>query len=166
MNATPSRRHFFTRVKPFLLLSVLIIALLLFFASGLHRYLTFSELQRHHQALHQWKDQHRLIAISAYILLYMVAVAISIPGATLLTLAGGFLFGPWLGTLYVMISATIGSTIIFIAAKTAFSSLLQEKAGKKILLLKKGFEENAMSYLLFLRLVPLFPFWLINIVPG
>ena len=160
----PSRRQF--KLRQFIPLLILIIALILFFASGLHHYFTFSELKSHHEALHHWKNQHYLLAAGAYMMVYLIAVAVSIPGATLLTLIGGFLFGHWFGTMYVVISATLGSAIVFIAAKTAFATMLEAKAGPKIHLLKKGFHEDAMSYLLFLRLVPIFPFWLINIVPG
>ncbi len=166
MTDTPPSSQRQLKLKQFIPLLVLIIALILFFVSGLHRYFTFSELKLHHEALHHWKDQNYLLAVGAYMIIYMVAVAVSIPGATLLTLIGGFLFGHWFGTIYVVISATLGSAIIFIAAKTAFATMLEAKAGAKINLLKKGFHENAMSYLLFLRLVPIFPFWLINIVPG
>ncbi|MCP3680768.1 MAG: TVP38/TMEM64 family protein [Gammaproteobacteria bacterium] len=134
------------KFKQFIPLLVLIIALILFFASGLHRYFTFSELKSHHEALHHWKDQHYLLAVGSYMIIYMIAVAVSIPGATLLTLIGGFLFGHWFGTIYVVISATLGSAVIFIAAKSAFATMLETKAGPKINLLKKGFHENAMSY--------------------
>ena len=97
---------------------------------------------------------------------YIIAVAISIPGAVILSLIGGFLFGIILGTLYVIISATIGATIIFLAARSAFHALLLAKATPWLEKMEKGFQKNALQYLLFLRLIPLFPFWLVNIVPA
>ncbi|MAZ77238.1 MAG: hypothetical protein CMF39_00980 [Legionellaceae bacterium] len=152
-----------TRLIPLLALAI---ALLIFFATGLHRYLTFSTLKAHREQLLAWTDKNHVIAAIIYIIIYVIAAAISIPGATVLTLIGGFLFGLWLGTFYVVISATIGACLIFLAAKTALSDLLKRKAGKFINKLEKEFKANSMSYLLFLRLVPIFPFWLINIVAG
>ena len=83
-----------------------------------------------------------------------------------MTLAGGFLFGKWLGTLYVVSAATIGASIIFLIAKTSLGETLREKAGRLYQRIEGNMKENAVGYLLFMRLVPLFPFFLVNIVPA
>ncbi len=131
-----------------------------------YEYLSFSALQAHHQQLQQWISQHYVLTVFLYMLIYIIAVAVSVPGATILTLVGGFLFGIIPGTIYVVISATIGACLIFLAVKTAFARWLEEKAKGWVSRMEKGFQENAFSYTLFLRFVPLFPFWVINIVPA
>src|SRR5439155_18197755 len=107
-----------------------------------------------------------LLSVFAYILTYMIGVAISIPGAVFFTLTGGFLFGITLGSFYAVISATLGATILFIAVKIALADWFTKKSGAKIKQMEKGFKENAFNYLLLLRLIPLFPFWLVNVIPA
>lgn len=101
-----------------------------------------------------------------FVLIYAVLVAISFPGATFLTIAGGFLFGQWIGTAAVVIAATIGSTIIFMLAKWVFKDALASKAGGFLAKMEKGFREDELSYMFLLRLVPAFPFVAINIGAG
>jgi uncharacterized membrane protein YdjX (TVP38/TMEM64 family) len=98
--------------------------------------------------------------------IYIITVAFSLPGATVLTIAGGFLFGSIWGTVLVIISATLGATILFSIAKTALSGVLRAKASAWLPRLEAGFREHALSYLLVLRLVPIFPFFIINLVPA
>jgi len=140
--------------------------LITFFASGAHHYTNFQTLAEHHLALEEWTHAHYLLAASGFMLIYIGAVAISMPGAVWITLMAGFLFGPFEGTVLVVISATLGATLLFLAARTALGDILEKKAGSFVKKMEKGFQENALSYLLFLRLVPLFPFWLVNIVPA
>jgi uncharacterized membrane protein YdjX (TVP38/TMEM64 family) len=147
-------------------IALLLIGFLLFFLSDAHQYFSFTSLQEHHQALTQWTSTHLFTAALSFILIYLIAVAFSFPGATLLTLSGGFLFGIFWGTLFVIVGATLGACIIFLAARYAFGNALASKAGGWVQKMEKGFKKNAFSYLLFLRLLPIFPFWLINIVPG
>jgi uncharacterized membrane protein YdjX (TVP38/TMEM64 family) len=109
---------------------------------------------------------HRLLAVLAYIALYTVAVALSLPGATFLTVSGGFLFGLALGAGAAVIGATAGATVIFLVARTALGEPLLKRAGPRALKLAENFREDAFSYLLFLRLVPAFPFFLVNLVPA
>ena len=90
-------------------------------------------------------------------------MALSVPGAAVLTVAGGFLFGALEGTVLVVIGATVGATLLYLAAKTALGDALRARAGGLVHKLEAGFRENALSYLLVLRLVPLFPFWLVNL---
>ncbi|MEC9369347.1 MAG: VTT domain-containing protein, partial [Pseudomonadota bacterium] len=91
---------------------------------------------------------------------------LSVPGAALLTVTGGFLFGIWVGTAAVVVGATLGATAVFLIARTALGEALRAKAGPAIRKMEQGFRENALSYLLVLRLIPLFPFFLVNLVPA
>ncbi len=98
--------------------------------------------------------------------IYIVAVTLSLPGAAFLTVAGGFLFGLLVGASAAVIGATIGATVIFLVARTALGEPLLRRAGPRANQLAKGFRDDAFSYLLFLRLVPVFPFFLVNLVPA
>jgi uncharacterized membrane protein YdjX (TVP38/TMEM64 family) len=97
---------------------------------------------------------------------YAAVIALSVPGGAVLTITGGFLFGIVAGSLYVVIAATLGATIVFLIAKSALGDALRAKAGPRIRRMEEGFRQDALSYLLVLRLIPLFPFWLVNIVPA
>lgn len=156
----------FASIKQWLPLVILLIGLGVFFYLNLDRYLTFSVLKQHHQTLLSWTETHYFLAVLIYIISYCLAVAISIPGATFLTLIGGFLFGIIFGTLYVLISATLGATFIFLAVRIALEPWMAKKTNLWIAKMRGGFQEGAFQYLLFLRLVPLFPFWVVNIVPA
>jgi len=146
--------------------AVLLLGLLLFFALGWHHYLSFSMLKTHHQALVSWARTHAVLAVLSFMTIYIITVAFSFPGATVLTLSAGFLFGVVWGALWVVIAATFGACVVFLAARYAFADYLSEKAGPWLKKFERGFQDNALSYLLFLRLLPVFPFWLVNIVPG
>lgn len=146
--------------------AVLLAGLALFLLLDLERYLSFEMLSRHHAVLGAWVANHAALAGLLYLAAYILVVAFSLPIAILMTPLGGFLFGVWLGALLSVIGATLGSIAVFLAARTAFHDLFHARAGAALARLEKGFQENDFSYLLFLRLVPIFPFWLINIVPG
>ena len=130
------------------------------------RYLNFSELQENYRALEAWRDGHLALAVAAYIAVYITAVAFSVPGAVWITLAGGFLFGVVWGAVLVVISATIGAALIFLAARTVLSGLLRRKAGGWIERLERGFRQGEVSFLLIMRLVPAVPFFIANLVPA
>lgn len=147
-------------------LLVLIAGLAAFFALGLQRYATFDALARHREDLLAWVASHRLTAPLAYIAVYIVAVALSVPGGIWLTITGGFLFGWLAGGIYTVIGATLGATALFLAARTALGNLLRAKAGSALERMEEGFRRDAFNYLLVLRLVPLFPFFLVNLVPA
>ena len=153
-------------IKRWTPLIVLLILLGLFFYFQLYRYLSFESLKVNRALLLAWSEQHLIWVVLGFIGVYTISVACSVPGATFLTLAGGFLFGPWLGTLWVVISATLGAFIVFLAVELALRDWVAKKAAKWLKTMEQGFQHNAFSYLLFLRLVPLFPFWLVNIVPA
>jgi uncharacterized membrane protein YdjX (TVP38/TMEM64 family) len=111
-------------------------------------------------------DRHAVLAPLLFMVVYAAVIALSIPGGAVLTMAGGFLFGVALGTLYVVVAATMGASLVFLAAKTALGDSLRRKAGPWMRRMEDGFRENALYYLLFLRLIPIFPFWLVNLVPA
>ncbi len=145
---------------------VLVAAIAAFFASGLGRYLTWDAFRDNRQWLLDEIARAGAVAPLLFIAVYAAVAALSVPGGALLTLAGGFLFGTWLGGFYSLIGATIGGSIIFLIARTSFGDPLRRRAGPALRKLEAGFREDGASYLLFLRLVPLFPFWLVNLVPA
>jgi uncharacterized membrane protein YdjX (TVP38/TMEM64 family) len=147
-------------------LLVVAAAMVAFFASGLGRYLTFQGLAEHRDWLAAEVARLGFAAPLLFILVYAALVAMSVPAGAILTLTGGFLFGPWLGGLYSLVAATLGGTVVFLIARTSLGDLLRRCAGPYLRKLEVGFRENAASYLLVLRLVPLFPFWLVNLVPA
>jgi uncharacterized membrane protein YdjX (TVP38/TMEM64 family) len=153
----------FGRLAPVI---VLVAGLIAFFAFDLDQYVTLSALKENRQALADWVQQTGALAFLIYMVVYAVVTAFSIPGGAIMTIAGGFLFGPWLGGTLTVIGATIGATILFLAARYALADLLRQRAGSAIKKMEDGFRENAMSYMLFLRLIPAFPFFLVNLVPA
>ncbi|KPF71370.1 hypothetical protein IP69_06680 [Bosea sp. AAP35] len=134
--------------------------------TGVASYLSLDTLKTHRVTLTSWVEANRLIAALAYIAVYVAAVGFSMPGAVFLTLSGGFLFGAVFGTLLTVIGATIGATLIFLFAKTLFGANALDRFGAPAARLAEGIRQNAASYLLVLRLVPLFPFFLVNLVPA
>lgn len=147
---------------------ILIISLTgLFFLSGLQDYLSFAQLREHRLLLNDWVTQQPLLSALAFIFSYIVVVAFSLPGGALMTLTGGFLFGAVIGGLYSVAGATIGATAIFLIAKTSLGDIiLAAKAGKHLKTMQQGFAENALNYMFVLRLVPLFPFFIVNLAPA
>lgn len=158
---TPQRRLW--RLWPAVVLAVVLTAIL---ALGLDDYLSFEMLRDNRGAFIAWVDRTGWVAVVAFAGIYALAVAVSLPAGALLTLTAGFLFGPVLGTISVVCGATAGATAIFLAARTAFGRMLRARAGKSIDRVASGFEEDAFSYLLTLRLIPIFPFWLVNVAPA
>jgi len=165
-NNITEKRLWLAQLKRWLPLLLIFIVLTLIFTSGLHKYLSFESLKAHRNILAQWTSEHFWLSSLMFIAIYTLAVAVSIPGATFLTLAGGFLFGPVFGSILVVISATMGATLLYFAVKTSLGDWLAQKATGWISKMREGFQDNAFAYLLFLRLVPVFPFWVINIVPA
>jgi len=153
-------------VRRLLPLAFLLAALVVAFALRLDRYLSFEQLAAHREWLLAEVARLGLVAPVLFVLVYAAATGLSIPGATILTLTGGFLFGTLAGTAIVVIGATLGAAIVFLVARTAFGDALRARAGPFIRKLEDGFRANALNYLLVLRLVPLFPFWLVNLVPA
>lgn len=151
------------RWLPLLLLAAL---LALVYLTGLHRELSLETLAERRETLAGFVGDHPFLAPLAFIAVYALATTLSVPGGIFLTLAGGFLFGTWAGGLYAVIGATLGAVGIFLVARTALGGSLRERAGPWLARLEGGFRADAFSYMLTLRLLPLFPFWLINLVPA
>ena len=163
-NTAPAAKRFsVARLIPLL---VLIAGLVAFFALGLHEYLSFEALKLHRERLLAWVDTYGVLAGLAFLAIYALAIAFSIPAGAVLTVTGGFLFGTWLGTAYVVVGATVGAIAVFLIARTSVGEALRAKAGPALKKMEEGFRENALSYLLVLRLIPLFPFFIVNIVPA
>ena len=152
--------------KRWLPLLLLAAGLLLFLALGGERYLDPAEWRVQSERLLSLVSDHPLAAPLAYLFLYAALVAFSVPGGAFLTVLGGFLFGPLLATLATVVGATLGATLLFLAARSSLGALFAVKAGPFLKRMEAGFRANALSYLLFLRLVPVFPFWLVNLVPA
>lgn len=147
-------------------LLVLAAGLVAFFAFGLHKYLTLDLLKENREALKSWVESNGILAILSFIAAYVVVAVFSLPLGTLLSVTGGFLFGSIFGAAWIVIGATVGSTLLFLVAKSALGEPLRLRFAGQIRRMEKGFGENALSYLLLLRLVPLFPFWLVNLAPA
>src|SRR5689334_2690287 len=146
-------------------LGLFVAAWIVFMLAGGYRYLSFSALAQNRDWLCGLAQQWGILAEFAYIAVYAALVALSVPGAAILTIAGGFLFGTWTGGLCAVLGATLGATAIFIAARAGLGGLAR-RAGRFVGKLEAGFRADAFNYLLVLRLVPIFPFWLVNLVPA
>jgi uncharacterized membrane protein YdjX (TVP38/TMEM64 family) len=137
-----------------------------FFVFGWNEYLSFETLREHRQGLLAWRQDHYAVAALTFVAIYVLVVAFSLPGAVWMTIGGGFVFGAASAAVYVIVAATLGASAIFLVARYALGDVLRAKAGPAMRRMEAGFRENALSYLLVLRLVPLFPFWLVNLVPA
>ena len=155
--------HAARRLLPIL---VLVAGLVVFFALGLDRYVSFEALRENREWLVAQVERHGVLATVAFTLIYMVVIAFSIPGGAVLTMTAGFLFGTLVAAGCAVVGGTAGAVILFLAARTAFADILRARAGPGMRRMEAGFRENALSYLLVLRLIPLFPFWLVNLVPA
>ena len=153
-------------MKKWIPIIIIVAAMVTAYFLGLFDALSFDSLRMHHLKIKTYVAAHPILAPLIYIAVYLVVVALSIPGALFVTIAGGYLFVMPLSTLYTVIGATLGAMILFAAAKTAVGDLLRKKAGPLVQKMEEGFREGAVSYLLFLRFVPLFPFWLVNLAPA
>ncbi len=134
--------------------------------SGLGEHLSFARLVERREWLSGLISSHYGLVLLGFVSIYIIVVALSIPGATVLTLAGGLLFGGWVGGALTVFAATAGAIALFLIARTALGALLAERAGPWLERLRAGFQEDAASYMLFLRLTPVFPFWLVNLAPA
>jgi uncharacterized membrane protein YdjX (TVP38/TMEM64 family) len=153
--------------KKKLLIAAIVAALFaLFFAFNLGRFLTLESLKTNRDALTTFYQKNRLIMAGAFIAIYIIQTALSLPGAAVLSLAAGAIFGALIGTLYVNIGATVGATLAFLVARYLFHDVIQNKFGPRLEKINKELETRGFNYLLFLRLVPLFPFFLINLGAG
>ncbi len=137
-----------------------------FFYFDLGHYLTLDALKENRDRLLAFTDANFAAAVGIFIVTYCVVTGLSLPGAAILTLAGGFLFGSVLGTVLVNIGATTGATLAFLAARYLLRDWVEQKFGDRLGPIQEGFSKNAFNYLMTLRLIPLFPFFLVNMVSG
>lgn len=147
-------------------LAVLAFAILVFFLSGLYRQITFDTIALRYGALASWVEARPLLAVFVAILAYALATTLSFPAAWLLTVTAGLLLGWAPGSLAVVIGATLGACALYFAAKLALAEFFVARAGNALNKMAEGFRQDAVSYMLFLRLAPVFPFTLVNVVPA
>ncbi len=153
-------------IKRYIPIAVLGIGLGLALYFDVHKLLSFEVIGENYGLLKNYIETKYLLSLMLFALCYIAAVAFSIPGASILSLLYGALLGTVVSGTLVVISATIGATLIFLAARYAFQDTLREKAGPWLNKMQSGFNENAVSYMMFLRLVPAFPFFVVNLVPA
>jgi uncharacterized membrane protein YdjX (TVP38/TMEM64 family) len=134
--------------------------------ANIDRYLTFENLKENKVYLQQIVEDNYLLSVVGYIITYVLVVALSIPGATILTLSGGFLFGVIFGAMYVNVGATTGATLAFLFCRYVAGGWVQNKYHDKLTTFNRELSENGYRYLLTLRFIPVFPFFLINILAG
>lgn len=147
-------------------LALIVIAFAAAWASGVHNYLSLDTLRQQQDTLRGFVSQNTLLAFAIFIAVYATATILMLPGALWITIAGGFLFGLWGGTPATVAGATLGASILFLAAKTSVGSALRERAGPFVQKLEKGFQEDAVSYMFALRFLPVVPFPVANIAPA
>lgn len=136
------------------------------YGAGLHHALTFDALAGQQRWLQGQVAAHPVLAPLAFVLGYVVVVGLSVPGSTVLTVAGGLLFGAVLGTACAVVGATLGAVVLFLAARYALSGWLAARAGPVMGTLRERLQADGFSYLLAIRLVPVVPFWLANLAPA
>ena len=142
------------------------VAVAAFFYFDLGRFLSLDALKDNRDYLLTFTETHSAVAAALFVLVYVAVTGLSLPGAVILTLAGGFLFGFVWGTLFVNLGATTGATLAFLASRYLLRDWVERKFGKWLGPVQQGFEKNAFSYLVTLRLIPLFPFFVVNLVSG
>lgn len=144
----------------------IVACLALGYAFGLQNYLSLNALADHRDQLQGFVEQNFILAAAIYLGVYALAVAVAFPAASVLTVFGGFLFGWLIGGALTAAAATTGATLLFLAARSTLGPALRDRAGGSLSRFADGFREDAFSYLLILRLAPIFPFFLVNIAPA
>ena len=151
------------RVLPLIVMAGMLLIVL---ATGLHRFASLDALVEVHDRFKSIIIQHRMLAMAAYLAVYVGAITLSLPGAVIFTLTAGLMFGWLAGGVLSLLAATLGGSIVFAVARTTVGEALAARAGPQVSRLRAGFCDNALSYMLFLRLIPAFPFFAVNIVPA
>jgi len=147
-------------------LGLIVVGIALVFALDLDRLASFQILRDHHQHLAKLVATHYVQAILAYLVVYVLFVTLSLPGAVWFTVAGGLLFGAVIGTVLAVVAATAGASLVFLATKTSLGDYLRAHAGPWLAKVERGFAENQWSYLLMMRLFPVIPFFIANLIPA
>jgi len=157
-----------SRAQPwrFVPIAIVIAGLGFGYLMGWQDYLRLSYLDESRDALKSYVAANYALSVTCFFLAYVLAVAFSFPAASILTVFAGFLFGWLVGGIIVAFAATLGATLLFLAARSAFGDFLKRRIGGRAAELAEGFEKNAFGYLLVLRLAPIFPFFFMNIVPA
>ncbi|SEA70495.1 dihydrolipoamide dehydrogenase [Desulfuromusa kysingii] len=148
------------------ILAVILVLIVSFFAFDLGQYLTLTYLKSQQQVFNNYYQLHRFSTLASYFVIYIIVTALSLPGATVMTLAGGALFGLWTALIVVSFASSIGATLAFLVSRFLLRDWVQQKFGDKLQAINKGVEKEGAFYLFSLRLVPLFPFFVINLVMG
>ncbi|MBC7282736.1 MAG: TVP38/TMEM64 family protein [Hoeflea sp.] len=152
--------------RRFLPLAIIAAGLAAGYAAGLQDYLSLTVLAEQRETLKAFVADHRIASILGYFVIYTLAVAFAFPAASVLTIFAGFVFGWWIAGILTVFAATIGASVIFLAARSACGDMLRKRAGPFVARLADGFAKDAFGYLLALRLAPVFPFLIINIAPA
>lgn len=152
-----------TKIALILLLAVLVVA---FFAFDLGRYLTLDYLKSQQQAFNEYYQQNRFSTLLSYFVIYVLVTALSLPGAAVMTLAGGALFGLWPALIVVSFASSIGATLAFLVSRFLLRDWVQGRFGDRLKAINAGVEKEGAFYLFSLRLVPIFPFFVINLLMG
>jgi uncharacterized membrane protein YdjX (TVP38/TMEM64 family) len=153
-------------IKKIIIAVIAAVAIALFFWFDLQRFMTLEALKANRQVLLNYHASHRMAMVAGFVTVYIVQTALSLPGAAILSLAAGAIFGTVMGTVYANIAATIGATLAFLVTRYLLRDVVLNKFGGKLEGMNRELEERGFNYLLFLRLVPLFPFFLINLAAG
>jgi uncharacterized membrane protein YdjX (TVP38/TMEM64 family) len=153
-------------IKRFGPLIIIALAVAAVIASGLADHLSLAELKERRDQLQGFVALHPALSFGLYILIYIAVVSLSLPGALVMTLSGGFLFGPFLGAAAAASGASLGAAVIFLVCRSAVGDSLRGKAGSTISKIEEGVRRDAFSYILTLRLIPVMPFWLVNLAAG
>ena len=162
-SVTPVPTSSFRRWLP---LGLLLVLVGVSYGLGLQNYLGLQSMAEHQAMLQNFVSVHLFAALTFFFLVYVVVVALSLPGAGVLSILGGFIFGWLISAPLTVVAATIGAVIVFKIVQTSLGETLAERAGPFVQKLSRGFEEDGFNYLLFLRLVPAIPFFAINAVAG
>ena len=149
-----------------LVLSILLVLIGLFFSFDLHHQLTLENLKSQQLAIENYRQAHPVLAIVAYAMLYIAVTGLSLPGATVLSLTGGAMFGLLPGLLIVSFASTLGATLAFLSARFVLRDWVQGKFGERLRAVDEGLEKDGAFYLFTLRLIPVFPFFVINLLMG
>ena len=155
-----------TTLARIVILTILALGIGTFVYFDLGQHFSLESLKANRNSLLAYTNANFATAVTIYVLIYIVQTTFSLPGAVVMTLAGGFLFGSILGTLFANVGATTGATLAFLAARYLLRNWVEGKFGDRIEPIQAGFAKNAFSYLMTLRLIPAFPFFLVNLVAG
>ncbi len=155
-----------TNKKKFLIIIALLVIVAIFFTSGLQDYLNFAYLKEKQASLIAFSEQNSFLSLFLFFVMYVIITGASLPGATIMTLAGGAIFGFLKGLVIVSFASTTGATLAFLSSRYLFRNYIKEKFSSKMNLIDEGIRQEGAFYLFALRLVPLFPFFMINLVMG